>query len=45
MWKKRYIARFVNQGEQGMCAINDPLVQTHSPDSSDHYSHLKVILF
>ena len=28
-----------------MCAINDPLGQTHSPASSDHYSHLKVILF
>ena len=28
-----------------MCAINDPLGQTHSPASSDHYSHLKVVLF
>ena len=28
-----------------MCAINDPLGQTHSPTSSDHYSHMKVRLF
>ena len=28
-----------------MCAISDPLGQTHSPSSSDHYSHLKMILF
>ena len=28
-----------------MCAINDPLGQTHSPSSSDHYSRLKVVLF
>ena len=28
-----------------MCAINDPLNQTHSPAISDHYSHLKVVLF
>ena len=28
-----------------MCVINDPLGQTHSPSSSDHYSHLKVVLF
>ena len=26
-------------------AINDPLGQTHSPASSDHYSHLIVVLF
>ena len=30
---------------QDMCAINDPLGQTHSPASSDHYFRLKVILF
>ena len=28
-----------------MCAINDPLGQTHSPASSDHFSRLKVVLF
>ena len=28
-----------------MCAINDPLTQTLSPASSDHYSHLKIVLF
>ena len=28
-----------------MCAINDPLGQTHCPTSSDHYSHLKIVLF
>ena len=28
-----------------MYAINDPFGQTHSPASSDHYSHLKVVLF
>ena len=25
--------------------INDPLGQTHNPAISDHYSHLKVVLF
>ena len=25
--------------------VCDPLGQTHSPASSDHYSHLKVVLF
>ena len=30
---------------QDMCAINDPLGQSHSPASSDHYSRLKVALF
>ena len=30
---------------QDMCAVNDPLGQTHSPASSDHYSHLKIVLF
>ena len=25
--------------------VNDPLCQTHSPVSSDHYSHLKIVLF
>ena len=30
---------------QDMCAINDPLGQTHSPASSDHYSRLKFVLF
>ena len=25
--------------------INDPLCQTHSPSSSDHYFHLKLICF
>ena len=28
-----------------MCAINDPIGQTHSPASSNHYSRLKVVLF
>ena len=28
-----------------MCAINDPLGQTHIPFSSDRYSHLKFVLF
>ena len=28
-----------------MCVINDPLSQTHSPASSNHYAHLKFILF
>ena len=27
-----------------MCVIDDPLDQTHSPASSDHYSHLKLVL-
>ena len=27
------------------CFINDPHRQTHSPARSDHYSHLKVVLF
>ena len=27
---------------QNICAINDPLGQTHSPASSVHYSHLKL---
>ena len=27
-----------------MCATNDPLGQTHSPASSDHYSHLKIVM-
>ena len=26
-----------------MGVINDPLVQTHIPASSDHYSHLKFV--
>ena len=28
-----------------MYAINDPLGQTHSPASNDHYSRLKIALF
>ena len=28
-----------------MCVIKDPLGQTHSTSSSDHYSHLKFVLF
>ena len=28
-----------------MCDINDPLGQSHSPASSDHYSRLKMVLF
>ena len=28
-----------------MCFIIDPLGQTHSPTSNNHYSRLKVILF
>ena len=27
------------------CVINDPLGQTHSPTSSDHYFHATFILF
>ena len=34
-----------NRLQEDMSAINDPLGQTHSPASSDHYSHLKVVLF
>ena len=30
---------------QNIYAINDPLGQTHSPASSNHYSHLQVALF
>ena len=30
---------------QDMHAMNDPLDQTHSPTSSDLYSHLEVVLF
>ena len=30
---------------QGMCVVNDPFGQTHSPVSSDHYSQLKIVLF
>ena len=26
-------------------AINDPLGQTNSPASSDHYFHLKIVVF
>ena len=33
------------QKENKTGVINDPLGQTHSPDSSDHYSHLKFVLF
>ena len=25
--------------------INDPLGQTHNPAGSDHYFHLKIVLF
>ena len=28
-----------------MCVINDPLGQIHSSASSDHYSHMKFVLF
>ena len=28
-----------------MCAINDPLGQTHGPAGSNHYSHLKFVSF
>ena len=28
-----------------MCAINDPLGDTNSPASSDHYYHLRVVWF
>ena len=28
-----------------MCVINDPLGQIHNVASSDHYSHLKFVLF
>ena len=31
--------------KQNMSAIIDPLGQTHSPASSDHYSHLKVLFY
>ena len=31
--------------QQDTCAINDPHGQTHSPVSSHHYSHTKVLLF
>ena len=31
--------------DQDMGAINDPLGQTHSPTSSNHYYHLKPVLF
>ena len=38
--------RYLKYNEkQNMCAINDPLGQPHSPASSDHYSHLKIVLF
>ena len=37
------LARLKNW-RQDMSAINDPLGQTHSPASSDHYSHLKVVV-
>ena len=33
------------QKEKEMGVINDPLCQTHSPVRSDHYSHLKIVLF
>ena len=33
------------QYRQDMCAIKDTLGETHSPASSDHYSHLKFDLF
>ena len=33
------------QKVQDMCTFNDPLGQTHSPDSSKYYSRLKVVLF
>ena len=28
-----------------MCVMNDPFGHTHSPGSSDHYSHMKLVLF
>ena len=28
-----------------VCAINGPFGQTHSPNSSDHCSRLKIVLF
>ena len=31
--------------QQHMCVINDPLGQFHSPASSDHYLHFKIIVF
>ena len=30
---------------QDMSLIDDPLGQTHSPSSSDHYFHAKFVLF
>ena len=36
---------FRTDRKQDMCAINDPQGQTDSPASSDHCSHLKVVLF
>ena len=30
---------------QDLCAINDPLGQTHGPAICDHYSRFKVVLF
>ena len=31
--------------EKQHVAVNDPLGQTHSPTGSNHYSHLKFVLF
>ena len=36
---------FTTSKEQDKSANNDPLGLTHSPASSDHYSHLRVVLF
>ena len=32
-------------GKIGTYVINDPLVQTHSPTSSDHYFQAMFVLF
>ena len=45
MLKKQRTAKTQPNPQQDMYAINDPLGQTHSPASSDHYSGLKVALF
>ena len=33
-----------NKLKQDMCAISDPLGQTHSPAGSENYFHLKFVL-
>ena len=44
--KRSYMARYRKVSDnEDMCAINDGLVQNHSPASSNHYFSLKICCF